>query len=110
MAKKAKAKRRRKMHYRHPKHYLHKNGLTKAKPAEAAQTASLALSSATPPPDPWIHRSTGLRCSTCMWFAEKGLELGRCRRRAPSPDGSIGWPVVYRSDWCGQHKLDETKI
>jgi len=58
------------------------------------------------PSDPWTHRSENMICSTCMWFNPKGL-LGRCRRRAPTMNG---YPVVYPSDWCGDHKLDETKV
>jgi hypothetical protein len=63
-------------------------------------------------PDPWKHRSKNLRCDTCMWFVGKepinriGL-LGRCRRHAPTLSG---FPVVYTSDWCGDHKLDENKV
>lgn len=41
-----------------------------------------------------------------MWWVDKSAtlngSLGRCRRRAPTLDG---WPAVYRSDWCGDHKL-----
>ena len=33
--------------------------------------------------------------------------LGRCRRRAPTMNG---YPVVYMTDWCGDHKLDESKV
>jgi len=33
-------------------------------------------------------------------------QLGRCRRHAPTLGG---WPAVYSSDWCGDHKLDENK-
>lgn len=59
--------------------------------------------------DNWEHRSKGMKCETCMWFLLKGdsLSLGRCRRRAPTLDG---WPAVFMSDWCGDHKLDETKV
>jgi len=64
--------------------------------------------------DPWKHRSSGMRCSTCMWFVEKASLkeppdkiVGRCRRHAPTMNGH---PVVYNNDWCGDHKLDETKI
>ena len=66
--------------------------------------------------DPWKHRSLGMMCCTCMWFAEKiadqavdvdkGCEFGRCRRHAPS---MMGYPAVFGSDWCGDHKLDENK-
>ena len=65
--------------------------------------------------DPWKHRSVGMRCKTCMWFAEKHTEtqpdvrgnIGRCRRHAPSMGG---YPVVFATDWCGDHRLDENKI
>lgn len=63
--------------------------------------------------DPWIHRSKGMSCQTCMWFVEKkgvdnpAVKLGRCRRHSPSMNG---YPVVFPNDWCGDHKLDENKI
>ena len=68
--------------------------------------------------DNWKHRSAGMVCATCMWFAEKGAHkedaqsegrraFGRCRRHAPTLSG---YPAVYGSDWCGDHKLDENKI
>jgi len=60
------------------------------------------------PKDAWAHRTANMKCRTCMWFVEKGTErLGRCRRHAPT---MAGYPVVYVSDWCGDHKLDETKV
>ena len=59
-------------------------------------------------PDPWAHRAIGMRCATCMWFARKGeTALGRCRRHAPTHNG---YPAVFTSDWCGDHKLDETTL
>ena len=61
-------------------------------------------------PDPWRHRSQNMSCATCMWFVRKDsystVQLGRCRRHAPT---MIGYPDVYLTDWCGDHKLDETK-
>jgi hypothetical protein len=43
-----------------------------------------------------------------MWFVKKGDgPLGRCRRHAPTMNG---YPAVFVTDWCGDHKLDETKI
>lgn len=65
--------------------------------------------------DPWMHRSAKMRCATCMWFVLKEdpvkqarmNELGRCRRHAPTMGG---FPAVFKSDWCGDHKLDEGKI
>jgi hypothetical protein len=59
--------------------------------------------------DPWIHRSQGMKCATCMWFVGKAprTDFGRCRRHAPSMNG---YPAVFSSDWCGDHKLDESKL
>ena len=69
-----------------------------------------AMDTEQPPRDPWAHRSAAMRCSTCMFFVEKpgfGTRvLGRCRRRCPTMNG---YPAVYTTDWCGDHKLDETK-
>ena len=64
-------------------------------------------------PDNWKHRSHEMKCRTCMHFAPKTpaegdiIVIGRCRRRAPTLDG---WPVMYLTDWCGDHKLDETRV
>lgn len=66
--------------------------------------------------DPWKHRSVGMCCGTCIWFVEKTPSensnpienmIGRCRRRAPTLDG---YPAVFETDWCGDHKLDENSI
>ncbi len=62
--------------------------------------------------DPWVHRSKGMRCKTCMWFVPKRIgdkpyKVGRCRRRAPTVSG---FPVVFLTDWCGDHRLDEQAI
>lgn len=67
--------------------------------------------------DPWKHRSAGMTCGSCMWFVAKQTpdnvprdsrgSLGRCRRHAPTMNG---FPAVFESDWCGDHKLDETKV
>ena len=67
--------------------------------------------------DPWKHRSAGMRCSSCMWFVRKTPDevrgemaparvVGRCRRHAPTMNG---FPVVTTNDWCGDHRVDETK-
>jgi len=64
-------------------------------------------------PDPWKHRSKGMVCDTCIWFVPKALatlgnsKIGRCRRHAPTMNG---YPVVYMTDWCGDHRLDENKV
>ena len=63
--------------------------------------------------DNWRHRSSNMSCNTCMYYVPKcnaqGIitKLGRCRRNAPTMNG---YPVVFQTDWCGQHKLDENKI
>lgn len=66
--------------------------------------------------DPWVHRSSGMRCKTCVWYVEKvaseglptaAFEIGRCRRHAPTMNG---YPVVFVSDWCGDHKLNENRV
>lgn len=73
-------------------------------------------------PDPWKHRSIGMKCRTCMFFVQKVTstlpdehncstatpsKVGRCRRHAPTMNG---YPVVYLDDWCGDHKVDENKV
>lgn len=62
--------------------------------------------------DNWKHRSEGMKCKTCMWFAQKvntagDSEIGRCRRHAPTMNG---YPVVFVTDWCGDHKLNEEAL
>ena len=58
--------------------------------------------------DNWAHRSAGMKCASCMWFVPKGDgPLGRCRRHAPSLNAAIGWPAVFKTDWCGDHKINE---
>jgi Pyruvate/2-oxoacid:ferredoxin oxidoreductase delta subunit len=71
--------------------------------------------------DPWVHRSEGMRCKTCIWFVPKQVvvkegaineldpiyHLGRCRRHSPTMGG---YPVVFVNDWCGDHRIDENKV
>jgi len=62
--------------------------------------------------DPWAHRSQGMQCATCMWYAHKISKatlskVGRCRRHAPTMSG---YPVVFNTDWCGDHKLNENAV
>ena len=67
--------------------------------------------------DNWKHRSDNMKCKTCMSFKEKERarpltheheqRIGRCRRHAPTLEG---WPVVFESDWCGDHKLTEEAL
>lgn len=62
--------------------------------------------------DPWKHRSAGMSCKTCMFgvFGRSDPDsatgsLGRCRRHAPTMGG---YPAIYESDWCGDHKLEKS--
>ena len=78
--------------------------------------------------DNWKHRSQGMLCRTCISFVPKVIEavetrelaggltqtkvtpgsrLGRCRKHAPTMQR---FPVVWETDWCGDHKLDEEKL
>src|SRR3989304_315095 len=117
-----KKRRKRKLHYKHPRHYV-KNGPPVAgmlgwkSPRNVPALDEHLHEPPTLEPvakqaDPWLHRAQSMLCQTCMYFILKPgggstHEVGRCRRRAPSPEGSLGWPVVMTNDWCGQHKLDE---
>lgn len=54
--------------------------------------------------DNWTQKDEGMLCMTCMWYVQKGLTiLGRCRKNAPTLSG---FPAVFATDWCGQHKID----
>ena len=65
--------------------------------------------------DNWEHRSKTMLCATCMWCVEKRrvtqderpTGIARCRRHAPTMNG---YPVVFATDWCGDHKLDADKL
>jgi hypothetical protein len=52
--------------------------------------------------DRWKNRSADMRCHSCMHYVSKIGDRGRCRRHAPTLGG---WPVVFETDWCGDHKL-----
>ena len=54
--------------------------------------------------DNWKHRAANMRCLTCMYWVQKLMAVGRCRRHSPTMSG---WPVQFADDWCGDHKLDE---
>lgn len=60
-----------------------------------------------PATDCWGNQNTFV-CDTCMYFVEKRLDIGRCRRH--SPNGSEGWPAVYRRDFCGDHKISPERL
>lgn len=78
--------------------------------------------------DNWKHRSKEMLCNSCMWFVlkiqsnnmiaavstkeeakelNKLYDIGRCRRHAPTMSG---FPVVFNTDWCGDHKLNENAL
>lgn len=65
--------------------------------------------------DSWKHRSVNMSCVACMWFTfkelnpenNKPMHVGRCRRHAPTMND---YPVVFGTDWCGDHKLDENAV
>lgn len=59
------------------------------------------------PADNWANRNATMICSTCMYYKRKRGIVGRCRRHAPTMQG---FPVVYETDYCGDHKLDEMTI
>jgi hypothetical protein len=73
-----------------------------------------------PDEDNWKHRQIGMRCRTCMFWVRKKVsdigrlredhgrgDMGRCRRHAPT---MMGFPAVYETDWCGDHKIDENRV
>ena len=57
--------------------------------------------------DNWEHRRVNMKCVTCMWFVQKKGIVGRCKKNAPTMNG---FPVVFDTDWCGQHKLNEDTV
>ena len=44
-------------------------------------------------------------CDSCMFFINF-----RCRRHAPTLHGGQGWPAVFPSDFCGDHKMGKHTI
>jgi len=63
--------------------------------------------------DLWKDRGMKMKCESCIYYIQKAATqeqiedervIGRCRRRAPTLNG---YPVVFPSDWCGDHKLNE---
>jgi len=67
------------------------------------------------PEDNWAGRSTHMICRGCRFYVRKGpdpspvlrKEVGRCRRHAPTMSG---WPVMFWTDWCGDHQIDENRV
>lgn len=56
--------------------------------------------------DQW-DRKTDFGCCSCMFYVPKIDNTGRCRRNAPTLKG---YPVVYRDDWCGEHKKGSNPV
>lgn len=57
--------------------------------------------------DNWKDKATGMVCSTCTNYAPKNEYIGRCRRNAPTMKG---FPAVFPSDWCGEHKMNDVLV
>lgn len=62
--------------------------------------------------DNWEHNNSTMLCKTCMYFVPKAkegevIEIGRCRKHAPTLDG---WPAMFITDWCGDHKINKDKL
>jgi hypothetical protein len=72
-------------------------------PADAPRSKPYFDPQTRPEVDNWKHRSTGMLCKTCMHYVPKADgSKGRCRRHAPTMSG---FPVMFPTDWCGDHKL-----
>lgn len=58
--------------------------------------------------DKW-DRKTNFGCNSCRYYVPKKCYIngGACRRSAPT---MTGYPVVFESDWCGEHKLGSNPI
>lgn len=57
--------------------------------------------------DNWKDKATGMVCATCTNYAPKNEYIGRCRRNAPTMKG---FPAVFPSDWCGDHKMNDVLV
>ena len=49
--------------------------------------------------DNWSNKTSDMVCRTCMFYVNF-----RCRKNAPTIKG---FPAVFPTDWCGEHKLDK---
>ncbi len=58
--------------------------------------------------DNWPTHGETHTCKFCAFYVQKAEgPSGRCRRHAPT---MAGFPVVYPSDSCGDHKLDNEAV
>jgi len=58
-------------------------------------------------------KASKMKCPTCSWFEETELYhkidkkcfalIGTCRKHAPTTNG---YPPVFTTDWCGDHRSD----
>jgi hypothetical protein len=54
--------------------------------------------------DNWIKvPGSTFCCGTCDHYINY-----RCRRHAPK--GQEGWPAVFPTDWCGDHKMNKATM
>jgi len=53
--------------------------------------------------DNWGNRKIGMICRTCMFYVNL-----RYRRHAPVTN--LGYPAVYESDFCGDHKMSKEQM
>ena len=59
-------------------------------------------------PDNWPTHGQTHTCAFCAFYVAKlSGAAGRCRRHAPT---MAGFPVVFPTDWCGDHKLDAERL
>ena len=52
------------------------------------------------------------KCFNCMWWETPDREannLGVCKGSPPSllGDGTVGWPITFRQQWCGSFRMKE---
>jgi len=49
--------------------------------------------------DNWEKRNIEMICENCAFYINY-----RCRKHAPTMNG---FPAVYPTDWCGDHRLSK---
>lgn len=59
------------------------------------------------PKDNWVAHTSTHTCKFCMWFKAKTNKVGRCIINAPTIKG---FPVVYETDTCGEHRLNDKAL
>ena len=55
-----------------------------------------------PPASQMKQTAQPIRCDGCKWFTPSNGMAGNCRKKSPT---ETGFPVVFVSDWCGDHVL-----